>query len=249
MTGSAAAWPRNTLSSSSLVRCLAGLGLGDDADSVPGAHPQPTLAARLGQWLDWTDAIALSAALTADGGPGSAAAVPAAPALEFDAAAACARVRRELTDAVMADGVFAAVSPGPRRVSGLTPPDSPAETGFGPYRRRYLAHQRAMDERIGALRLDVRACLSVRRPALRQLAALDAALDAALRPRERHLLSRVPALLERHYARLHPTHPVAEELATFCQDAQAVLLAELDFRLQATAGLVEALSPGTQRQP
>jgi len=249
MTGLAAAWPRNTLSSSSLVRCLAGLGLGAGAGSAPAAHPQPTLAARLGQWLDWTDAIALSAALTADADPGSAEAVPAAPALEFDAAAACARVRRELTQAVMADGVFAADPPDRRRVSGVTPPDSPAETGFAPYRRRYLAHQRAMDDRIGALRLDVRAALSLRTPALRRLAALDAALDAALRPRERHLLSRVPALLERHHARLHPTQSVAEELATFCRDAQAVLLAELDFRLQATAGLVEALSPGTQRQP
>ncbi len=245
MTGSAAAWPRTPFSSSSLIRCLSDLDLGDGPAAGFAAPPKPTLAARLGDWLGWTDAIALSAALQrgAEPAPG-----PAAPVPGFDAAQAFARVRQDLTLGVLHDAVFAEAPADP----GQTPsaplpsalPGGEAVTGFLPYRRGYLAHQRAMDARIGPLRVQVRAALAARSPALRQLAALDAAMDAALGPRERHLLAKVPAVLERHYARLQPALPTpqaAPGLSAFCRDAQGVLLAELDFRLQATAGMVEAL--------
>jgi hypothetical protein len=254
MTGSAAAWPRTPFNSASFIRCLGDLGLDDGPGAVASA--QQPLAARLGAWLNWTDAIALSAALQAPGETSAhqaPPAPPAPPALGFDAAQACARVRQELTQGVMADAVFAASQPGPSRTPVLPlplplPRSAPA-SAFLPYRRGYLAQQRAMDERIGPLRTQVRAALATRSPALRQLAALDAALDTAWSPRERHLLAKVPALLERHHARLHAGHPAASGLAAFCQDARGVLLAEIDFRLQATAGMVEALSLEGAGQP
>ena len=95
-------------------------------------------------------------------------------------------------------------------------------------------------------------------PALRQLAALDAALDKALCERESKLLSTVPLLLRKRFEHLLKAHQQtlldtghADKpdtwmkqgawLARFCHELQTVLLAELDVRLQPTVGLIEAL--------
>ena len=58
---------------------------------------------------------------------------------------------------------------------------------------------------------------------------------------ERRLLATVPSLLERHYKRLRDEHEGDDWAELFRQDMRAVLLAELDLRMQPVEGLMEAL--------
>lgn len=241
MTGS-------TLNSARLVRALAGLAVAEVGES------KLSFAERLGQWLDFTDAMSLFSALNEGGAGASATREGADTALfaEFD------RVRRSLAESITTDGV---INPGRARIKLPTPalnasPESAAD--FSPYHRYCLAHQRDMGAAIAPLRAAVRAALAARSPALKQLATLDAVLEQALANRERNLLASVPLLLAKRFGNLYKAHRAAWEgpveaddpalwmqpggwLARYCCEMQAILLAELDVRLQPVAGLVEAL--------
>lgn len=244
--------PRTSFDSSRLIRALS------DLVSTDAAPPRQSFADRLGQWLDFADAIALFSALNgstdAAGGPATA----EHPALRDE----FARVRGALLDSINTDGVL---TPGKARIRLPAPAwhaSTPGAADYLPYHRYYLAHQRDMGAAIAPLRASVRAGLAQRAPALRQLAALDGVLDQALAPRERSLLATVPQLLGRHFEQLHQAHRNALTtpddparwlqpgawLHTFCQDMRAVLLAELELRLQPVAGLMDALNEVT-RQP
>ncbi len=244
--------PRTSFDSSRLIRALS------DLVSTDATPPRQSFADRLGQWLDFADAIALFSALNgstdAAGGPATA----EHPALRDE----FARVRGALLDSINTDGVL---TPGKARIRLPAPAwhaSTPGAADYLPYHRYYLAHQRDMGAAIAPLRASVRAGLAQRSPALRQLAALDGVLDQALAPRERSLLANVPQLLGRRFEQLHQAHrsalPTPDDparwlqpgawLHTFCQDMRAVLLAELELRLQPVAGLLEALNEVT-RQP
>jgi hypothetical protein len=244
--------PRTSFDSSRLIRALS------DLVSTDAAPPRQSFADRLGQWLDFADAIALFSALNgstdAAGGPATA----EHPALRDE----FARVRGALLDSINTDGVL---TPGKARIRLPAPAwhaSTPGAADYLPYHRYYLAHQRDMGAAIAPLRASVRAGLAQRAPALRQLAALDGVLDQALAPRERSLLATVPQLLGRRFEQLHQAHRNALTtpddparwlqpgawLHTFCQDMRAVLLAELELRLQPVAGLMDALNEVT-RQP
>lgn len=244
--------PRTSFDSSRLIRALS------DLVSTDATPPRQSFADRLGQWLDFADAIALFSALNgstdAAGGPATA----EHPALRDE----FARVRGALLDSINTDGVL---TPGKARIRLPAPAwhaSTPGAADYLPYHRYYLAHQRDMGAAIAPLRASVRAGLAQRAPALRQLAALDGVLDQALAPRERSLLATVPQLLGRHFEQLHQAHrsalPTPDDparwlqpgawLHTFCQDMRAVLLAELELRLQPVAGLMDALNEVT-RQP
>jgi Protein of unknown function (DUF3348) len=219
MAGGPPLSPRSILNSSPLVRLLA------DLDPVAVVDSPHTFAERLSHWLDWTDAIPLSAALSA----ASAASEPRRRAAGA-AAARCAVVealddlRQDLTRAITGDRLLAS-----QRVD--------VEEGFAPLRRQIQQHQRAMAARIGTLRAQVRAALEGAGAELARLAALDAALERALGPREQQLLASLPARLERHVER-RPT-------PAFAPPIQGVLLAELELRLQPIVGLIEALDHPT----
>lgn len=224
------------------MRLLAGLAAAT-ADDGP-ASPQATIAQRLGQWLDWTDAIPLSAVLA-----GGAAAVPAPAARAAAdarlARAALARVRADLTRAITGDAVFAAARPA---AAGDAATDTGAEESrrdpFEPYRRACQTLQRAMAGRIAPLRQQARAALGQASPGLARLAALDAVMDEWLAPRERSLLASVPTLLERRCEQLRQRWP-QDWAARLGPEVQDVLLAELDVRLQPVEGLIEALGQET----
>lgn len=243
--------PRTSFDSSRLIRALS------DLVSTDAAPPRQSFADRLGQWLDFADAIALFSALNgstdAAGGPATA----EHPALRDE----FARVRGALLDSINTDGVL---TPGKARIRLPAPAwhaSTPGAADYLPYHRYYLAHQRDMGAAIAPLRASVRAGLAQRAPALRQLAALDGVLDQALAPRERSLLATVPQLLGRRFEQLHQAHRSALStpddparwlqpgawLHTFCQDMRAVLLAELELRLQPVAGLLEALNEVTKQ--
>jgi len=246
--------PRTRFDSVRLIRALS------DLVTIDIAGSRQSFADRLGQWLDFADAIALFSALDtpADAAAQSTAAQPAF-ADEF------ARVRGALLDSINTDGLL---TPGKARIRLPAPAWHASTEGaadYLPYHRYYLAHQRDMAAAIAPLRASVRAGLARQSPALRQLAALDGVLDQAFAPRERSLLASVPQLLGRRFEQLHQAHrsalPTAKGtddpaqwlqpgawLHTFCQDMRAVLLAELDLRLQPVTGLMDALNEVTTQQ-
>lgn len=228
---------RTGLNSSSLIRLLA-----DTAALETGAS-KASMAERLGDWLGWTDAIALSAVLNAGPAAADPAPTPRRPTGHdplHTATQACARVRTELARAITSDPVFA---------SSAAADDGNDADAFGPYRRGHGAHQRTMAMRIAALRADVRAVLAASSPRLGRLAALDAVMEAALGERERSLLASVPSWLERHFRQLRQAPERAEALAGFGSFMHSVLLAELDLRLQPVQGLMAALGPAAPEGP
>jgi len=244
-SGKACALPRIGIHSSTLIRLLADMAVADVA-VADVAGPQPTVAERLGQWLDWTDAATLATALDLGNQALRAPPLDGEPAHAPAIADAVAQVRAVLARAITTDGLWAVQAAVNPAVKSLKPPPRQAaapaddETDFAPYRRSHLAHQRAMEARLGPLRVSVRAALVGASPALGQLAALDAALDQALGVRERHLLGSVTTLLEARFQRLCEAQP-AGWLMVYRKDMQAVLLAELDVRLQPIEGMMDAL--------
>ncbi|MGE5471426.1 MAG: DUF3348 domain-containing protein [Bacteroidota bacterium] len=241
---------RATFNRSALVRVL--------SDTLPDTlDPKYDFGERLGQWLDFSDALTLFSVLNTEAGSGTS----VCPA-DSDLPAQLARVRRNLHDAIHNDGVF---SPQPARIPFPTPlPNATPEDAadFSPYHRYYLAHQRDMNAAITALRANARQALAAQSAAGRQLADLDAAFEKFLVARERNLLANIPILLARRFKQRYAEHratlteggaddPVAWAetggwLEAFCQDAQTVLLAELELRLKPVAGLIAALGSASE---
>lgn len=233
---------RTALSGPELVRLLARFAQVD----VP--EPRQSLSDRLSQWLGWTDAIALSSALT-----GAPPAVPAG-ARTFGSAeeAECARVRTSLVNTISGDSAFVTAT---RRGSAhvAAPAAPPAAVDYALFRQRYQAMQQSMETGVGNLRGRLRALLAARTPAMGRLAVLDAVMERALAERERGLLASLPVLLAGHFERLRDAGQQAEAaeppvpgapgawLDVFRKDMRSVLLAELDVRLQPVEGLLAAL--------
>jgi Protein of unknown function (DUF3348) len=202
-----------------LLACLA---------DAPPAETRPVFAERLGHWLSWTGAIALSAALNAtSASPASAAAKPigrARPAGGEEAELQRVRAALELS-----------IAAGPRE-----PGSSP--TDFGPHRRHCLAQQQAMQDAIGSLRQRLRDALSRRSPAGARLAAIDAVMDESLAAQERTLLGLVPLRLQAHFERLQRS--AGDDtgwIDTFREDRDQLLRAELAHRLLPAQGLLDTL--------
>ncbi len=240
---------RATFNRSALVRVLS-----DTLPEVP--DPKYDFGERLGQWLDFSDALTLFSVLNTEAGSGT----PIASA-NSDLPAQLARVRRNLSDSIHNDGVFSA---DPARIPFPTPlpnatPKSAAD--FSPYHRYYLAHQRDMNSAITALRANARKALAGQSAAGKQLADLDAAFEKFLSVRERNLLSNIPIMLGKRFDQRYAEHRVAltditddpatwtqpgSWLEAFCHDAQTALIAELELRLKPVAGLIAALGSAAE---
>ncbi|KIX67402.1 DUF3348 domain-containing protein [Burkholderia pseudomallei] len=247
---------RSALGGPTLIRLLARLA---HADVPPSGQ---SLSDRLSQWLAWTDAIALSSALSMSPPAAAAGARPAGD----DPHGQGARVRASLAKAIARTGAFAAGRDGAARVAAR---GAPAD--FTLFRHDYLSMQQAMEIDIGELRGRLRQTMAAQTPALARLAALDATMERALVARERSLFASVPKLLGAYFERLREAeqqrlaeaeakaHANAEAdahaevarktaapaphawLDAFRQDMQSVLLAELDIRFQPVDGLLAAL--------
>ncbi|WP_233869817.1 DUF3348 domain-containing protein [Paraburkholderia adhaesiva] len=235
---------RTALNAPALARLLAQL-----ADTSVAESSQ-SLPDRLSQWLGWTDAIALSAALNGEP-PGVAA---GARAFGRDDATLCASVRSALTRTITRE-----LAPAPtRRDARGAPPAAPADerADYAEYRQRYLSLQQAMETDIGQLRARLRVMLAAKTPTLARLAAVDAIMERSLGARERSLLASVPALLGARFERLRAADEAlaaaqadGESAAStpgawldgFRKEMQSVLLAELEVRFQPVEGLLAAL--------
>ncbi|MEW6706318.1 MAG: DUF3348 family protein [Pseudomonadota bacterium] len=214
---------RTRFSGSALVRLLA---LGTEADIPPS---KPAFAQRLSQWLGWTDAISLAAALNEPAAP-----KPAALARTAQAARTMedefARVRAALA-ATIADDFCA--RPGKAGAA-------PDVIDLAALRRRYAARLQATEARIVALRSRLRQALAASSPAMARLAAVDAVMEQVLSAQERAALASLPTWLEQRFERRRQAEPEAGPQALL-QELQALLLAELDMRMQPAKGLLQAL--------
>lgn len=210
---------------------LAGL-----ADADPPSSRQ-TLADQLGQWIDWTRAVALSRALDGPLPP------PAGtPQTDPPDAEECARVRASLSRAVATP-----------RIQATAPATADAMPGgYAPWRQHCVSMQRSMLAASGRLRGQLRERLAAASPEMARLAEIDAVMEGVLGPREQTLLANVPTLLGLHFERLRHaadagappgSHGCAPWLDRFQRDLQAVLLAELDVRFQPVDALLAALRP------
>ncbi|MFM0667357.1 DUF3348 domain-containing protein [Paraburkholderia sediminicola] len=254
---------RTALSGPALIRLLARLA------DVDAPESRQSLSDRLSQWLGWTDAIALSSALSGNPPAVTAAARSFGSAEESE----YVRARSSLAKTITGDSVFAAdrrrgSAHGSAHASSQNAPVEPA-ADYAVFRQRYLSIQQSMEMAIGNLRGRLRGMLATRTPAMARLAVVDAVMEHALGERERTLLASVPGLLAGHFERLRAaeqaTLAAAEAaddagsdaasnaasntaaptpgawLNVFRKDMQSVLLAELDVRLQPVEGLLAAL--------
>ena len=245
--------PRTNFHSSELIRCLTDLAI------VDSAEPENAFAEKLGLWIHFTDAIALSA-VHGEGIASSSNKQPQAryitrtdPVIEFDQ-----------IQAFLVNSIRKSCAPGSGKAHITLPTpklELPIElaAAYVPYRRFYESHQRDMELSIQPLRVNVREALAQASPSLRKLAELDAALEKILRDREAKLLPKLPVLLKKRFEHLFKAHQQmlvdtqqADDpanwtqaegwLARFCNDMQMLLLAEVELRLQPTVGLIEAFN-------
>lgn len=255
--------PRTNFHSSKLIRSLADLSL------VEAVEPGNGFAEKLGHWIHFTDAIALSAVHSDSiASPQKAPSkvlhqlrneeqVVAPVSAEFD------RIQASLVNSIVKScspnaGNAHLRLPAPTRELPMN-----LATAFVPYRQFYETHQRDMELRIQPLRVNVREALAKASPTLRKLADLDATLEKTLREREKQLLSKVPVLLKKRFDQLYKDHQqkladtqqadtpagwmqAGAWLARFCSDLQMLLLAEVELRLQPAMGLIEAFKSDTQ---
>lgn len=210
--------------SQALVGLLARLS-GRDAPSVPSP------ASRLAGWIDWPQAVAVSAALE----PRAASVAP--PVAASDEPHEEARVRAAVVGAIEGDRAFAIAATDPLA----------RDPAF--FRQRYVSLQQVMEGEVGLSRKRLRERIAREAPRLGRLVALDAVMERALGSRERALLGSIPDLLATHFRRVvgeidaagTASTAVVDGLPQFRRDMKRLLLAELDVRLQPTRGLHAAL--------
>lgn len=255
--------PRAPLFGSPLVRFLTENAL------LEPARVSKDIGSRLGDWLNFRQAIALHGLFNAQ--PPSLPANPselteltgpnASPAHLRRATRVSGKTLGHWVDKVRAQltqSVLQGAPPG----SGLARIDLPPaeldatpepKTAFEPNRRYYAAHQRQMATAIQTLRAQVCTQLRLSTPALQQLAALDASFESILSEREAALLGQVVKRHEKRFGQAlkahmkqpdSPPNPAAW-LLPFHQHLRSALLAELDTRLQPTLGMLEALQHAT----
>jgi hypothetical protein len=225
-------------------------------DDCRRAQPQD-VAEQLSQWLSAVDSIKLSRALHAlEALPSEGAqqgTVVNAQAMDAFFQSAQAEVRGIITAAITTAKPMRGRA---EHVSGAHSAPQPSTDLAVPV-QRYVGLQKQMDAKLAALRLHMRQWLSRGSVALRQITALDAVMEQVLSARAQRLWAMLPGHLERRLAHRLQMHRQALQASGqadeplrwrqpggwlwFCeQDLQALLLAEMQVRLQPITGLLEA---------
>lgn len=228
-----------------LARLLARMS-GQDA-TPPAQSP----AERLGDWLEWPRAVALSRALDGDpagDGPGTAPELDAGSADASDdgdeaLATECRHLRATLGDTIANEARDWTLPLHPRRGED----GNGAAAGGAAVQRHCRNLQHDMQAATGRLRGELRERLALRGGGAARLAAVDAVMEGLLAPREHALLAPVVPALVARFESLHARHgegaaqPATTWRANFRSEARQVLLAELDLRFQPIEALLAAL--------
>jgi hypothetical protein len=226
------ALPRASLYSASLVRFLT-----ENALLTP-ARQAEDVGQKLGDWLDFRQAIALHGVLNPE--TTSDAQTANLPAHVQRMALIAPEALARHVDKVRAQ-LVESITQGAPAGSGLARIDMPApvldepveiKTAFEPYRRFVAAHQRQMESRLRSLRAQLRLQLSQRASAGQQLAALDTAFENILAEREAALLAKTSKLLEKRFVQALKAHMQLQ--------AQALPVALAAETADAADGLAEA---------
>lgn len=231
----------------------------------PEGVPRQDTAQALSQWLRAVDAIQLSRALHAIGSMPSVA-ERSGPAVDMCRLNAAFHTAKADVMGLIQINIAPATAMRGRAQHALADDSYSQEPeDFAAYIQRYLGLQKQMEVKLAALRAQMRQWLSRSTPALRQLAALDGVMEQMLGTREQRLWALLPGYLERRLAHRLQQHQQALQtsgqddapqrwrqpgglLWTFEQDLQALLLAEMQVRLQPIVGLLEATHNETTGQ-
>lgn len=216
--------PSSHITTSRFARVLAG-GMAPDA-----REPGMDFAERMALWFSAFDAIRLQGVHQSV--RSALATAPRKPARHADAAARALdedlqRVRSALAAAIAQHTV-------------LDDEAAEATPAFAPYQQRHVDLQRRMDMLVAPLREHARQAAGRASPRLRQLAALDATLEAMLAQRQQALLATTAQLLQQRFKQLR-SEGAADWRSAFEHHWREALAAEAGLRLEPVAGLVEAL--------
>ncbi|CAA0079491.1 Uncharacterised protein [BD1-7 clade bacterium] len=238
---------------SRLVRVLSDLTLAD----TPVSHKN--FALRLGEFIDLSDAFALSDQLRS------------LPRLRFKAAETAdletlkntfMAAQSNAIDAIMASFVPMEASPGSGRPMPL--PRLSDERFAQPqqlqeaYHRFYTLHQSDMEGHVLRIRHQIKEAAQQHSEAMMQLNTLDNAVSDALLPHQRKLLTIIPRLMNMRFQQLLTQHQQqhidtntddsaalwqapGQWLAQYHQELQSVMLAELELRFLPVLGMIEAM--------
>ncbi len=211
------AQPRAHLNSSRLVRYLTENHM---ADAAPTGDD---VGQKLGDWLNFRQAIALHGVLH----PEPASPSPAARMQKAVGVAPEALTRHvQKLRAQLEESIMLGAPPG----SGLSRIEMPQaeleetvdiKTAFEAYRRFYATHQRQMESSVQKLRAQVRTQLHQRGGALQNLAELDAAFETILNEREAALLAKMTSLHEKRFVQTLKQHLQKQALATATTTSEA----------------------------
>jgi hypothetical protein len=249
--------PRAHLHSSALLRFLT------EKAQLPPPHAPGEVGVRLGDWLDFRQAIALQSFIGSLDANDAPAALPTARVDGPVLRERFGQVRLALEASIVQGSVPAPGMPRIEHPATELPQPIDAKTAFDPFRRYASGHQRQMDQVIRGLRTQLRGMLDKGTTAQRQLSTLDALFDNVLLAREARLLGQWPNAFEKRFVqglRAHlkalvqaeqadePAPRTSPWLAPLFEDLRQALLLELDLRVQPLLGLIEALAPNPTAQ-
>ncbi len=112
---------------------------------------------------------------------------------------------------------------------------------LAPYLQHFGQQQRVIESRTATFRALVRARLTRASDGLARLAQLDDYIERAMAAPQLRAMAGLSALLESRAQKHYAADP-RQWRARLCSDLQRLLRAELDHKLQAVLGLIEALS-------
>ncbi|MCV2361800.1 DUF3348 domain-containing protein [Paucibacter sp. TC2R-5] len=201
---------------------------------APGSPPPA--AARLGAWFGWADAIEIAQVLTTP--PGSAVSEAARIKAMHWASTELERLQAELASSfhhTELAGESNSISDGATLKDLLVP-----------YLQHFGQQQRVIESRTSTFRALLRARLTRASDELARLAQLDDYIERAMAAPQLRAMAGLSALLETRAQKHYAADP-RQWRARLCSDLQRLLRAELDHKLQAVLGLIEAL--GTHNPP
>ncbi|MBT9491257.1 MAG: DUF3348 family protein [Paucibacter sp.] len=198
--------------------------------STASGSPPPA-AERLGSWLGWADAIEISQVLTTP--PSKAKSEAARIESMCWASAELEKIQAQLAASFNHPelaGESDSISDG-----------APFTALLAPYLQHFAQQQRVMESRTAAFRAHLRANLTRASDELARLAQLDEYIERAVASPQLRALNGLSVVLETRARKHHAADPLRWR-ARLWSDLQRLLRAELDQKLQAVLGLIEALS-------